>query len=125
MQALLAALAFFTVLAQPSSGRIETLVLPHALHTGETALLEVKVGVIARGSEIELATTSGQPLGVISPYGIRSGNQAGTYTVPLPADAISNGRVSVRLSLRQGGSQRAPTREEVKSISVKIAGPGK
>jgi len=122
MRALLAALAFFTILAQPSSGRIETLVLPRALHAGETALLEVKVGVITRGSEIELATTSGRPLGVISPFGIRSGNQAGTYTVPLPADAISNGRVAVQLSLRQGGSQRAPTKEEVKSIRVRIRG---
>ena len=124
MCAPLAVLALVALLAQSSAGRIETLVLPHTLRAGETAWLEVKVGVIARGAEIEITTTSGRLLGVISPFAIRSGNQAGTYTVPLPADAISNGRVSVRISLNQYHSQRAPTLTEVKSIRVKIAGAG-
>jgi hypothetical protein len=121
MRVLLAALTFFT-LVQPRGGRIETLVLPHTLGPGETAWLEVQVGVIPRGAEIEVMTTSGHLLGVISPFGIRSGNPAGAYTVPLSAEAISKRRVSVRLSLSHYHSQRAPTQQEVKSVRVKITG---
>jgi hypothetical protein len=121
MRTLGALLAFFALLAQPSAGRVETLVLPHALRSGETAWLEVTVGVIPRGAEIEVATTSGRLLGVISPFAIRSGNPAGTYTLPLPAEVISDSRVSVRVSLNYYHSQRAPTQEEVKEIRVKIA----
>ncbi len=123
MQAPLAALALFALLAQATytvPGRVVTLALPHALREGETAWLEVKIGVIERGAEIEITTTTGQSLGVISPFGIRSGRQAGTYTVPVPADAISDNRVSLRVLLNQGGHARAPTAKEVKSIRVRI-----
>lgn len=121
MAALVAALTFLVVLGQ-STGRIETLVLPNALRPGETAWLEVKVGVIARGAEIEIATTSGRLIGVISPFAVRAGNEAGTYTLPLPPEAISKDRVSLRLSLRYSGSSRAPTLQEVQSVRVRIAG---
>ena len=124
MGAPLAALAFFALLAQPGSasvGRAVTLRLPHALRAGDTAWLKVRIGVIARGEEIEITTTEGRLLGVISPYAIRSGREAGTYTIPLPADAISDDRVSVRLLVdNHGHAQRAPAAAEVKSITVKI-----
>src|SRR6185436_20386879 len=89
------------------------LTLPHALREGETAFLVVTVGVIQRGAEIEITTPAGRLLGTISPYGIRPGREAGTYTIPLPADAISGKRVSVRLSLSANGRKRAPTKKEV------------
>lgn len=120
MTALMAALMFLALLGQ-STGRVETLVLPNALRPGETAWLEVKVGVIARGAEIEIATTSGRLIGVISPFAIRTGNEAGTYILALPPEAISKDRVSLRLSLRYSGSSRAPTLQEVQSVHVKIA----
>src|SRR5437588_10631000 len=126
MQLPFTALLLFALFAQPSStGRTETLVLPHTLKAGETVWLEVCVGVVTRGAEIEVTTTSGRLLGVISPYGIRPGNQAGTYTVLVPADAISEGRLSLRLSLDYAHSQRAPTKEEVKGLRVKIMDAGK
>jgi hypothetical protein len=124
VQTLLATLLSVALLAQPAlavAGRVVTLVLPHALRAGETAWIELELGVIERGAEIEIATTAGQSLGVISPFGIRSGDPSGTYTVPLPGDAISDERVSLRLTLnRNGHAQRAPTAREVKSIRVKI-----
>lgn len=93
--------------------------LPHSLGPGETAWIELELGVIERGAEIEIATTAGQSLGVISPFGIRSGDPTGTYTVPLPGDAILDGRVSLRLTLdRNGHAQRAPTAREVKSVKI-------
>ena len=112
----LALLAILALDANAGTAREVTLILPHALRAGETASLEVEVGAIERGEEINIVTTSGRLLGVISPFGIRPGQQAGTYTVPLPADAIAGGRISLRLSLDQyGHPQRAPTAEEVKS----------
>ena len=124
MHVLLAAFALLTLIAQPvyaAPGRVVTLILPHKLQAGETAWLELKVGVIERGAEIEITTKEGRFLGVISPFGIPSGGQAGIYTVPLPADVISKDRVALRLTLnRDGHVQRAPTAKELKSLRVKI-----
>jgi len=119
---MLAALALFAQLVwADSSSRLVTLTIPHAIRAGDTAWLEVKVGVIARGEEIEIATAAGRFLGVISPFGIHSGREAGAYTIPLPSDAITDDRISLRLSLdRSGRAQRAPTTDELKSIRVKI-----
>jgi hypothetical protein len=120
MHTFFAALTLFSLLAQEASGRTVNLALPHALREGETAWLLVTVGVIPRGAEIEITSPSGHLLGVISPYGIRSGSAAGTYTVPLPADAISGRRVSLLLMLDLSGKQRAPTAREVKTVRVRI-----
>ena len=115
MRAFLAAFVLFSVGAQ---FRTVTLVLPHALREGESATLLVSVGVIPRSAEIEITTTSGKLLGVISPYGIRAGHESGTYTVPLTAEAISGKHVCVRVSLRANGKVRAPTMKEVKRVRV-------
>jgi hypothetical protein len=116
----LAALALFSVLAQHPAGRTVTLTLPHALRAGETATLVVTIGVIPHGAEIEVTTTSGRIVGTISPYGIRAGREAGTYTVPLPAEAISGRRVCVLLSIRANGKERAPTTKEVTRVRVSV-----
>jgi hypothetical protein len=124
VRALLATPVFFVLLGQLASavdGREVTLALPHPLRAGESAWLEVKLGVLERGAEIEIATAEGRSLGVISPFGIRSGRQAGTYTVPVPADAISADRLSLVVSINQNGHpRRAPTTKELKRIRVKI-----
>src|SRR5216117_2513635 len=122
MRAPVAALALFSFLAQDSTGRTVTLALPHELRAGESASLIVTVGVIPRGAEIEITTTSGGLVGVISPYGIRAGHEAGTYTIPLRAEAISGRRVSLLLSIHANGKQRAPTMKEVRRVRVKIMG---
>ena len=118
--AALAILAFIAQGANGEAGREMTLILPHALHADEAAWLEVSVGVLGQGKEIHITTPSGQPLGTISPFGIRTGQESGTYTVPLPADVISGDRVSLRLSL--SNEQRAPTSTELKSVKVKVTG---
>ena len=105
---------------QVDDAREMTLVLPHALRKGETAWLLVKVGTIGR-DQIQIMTQDGRPLGTISPFGIRSGKSAGTYTIPVPEEAISNGRLALRLSVRQSGrAPRAPTAKEVKSLRLLI-----
>ena len=123
MNTLVASLLSFVLLAQTAyaaPGRVVTLVLPRTLEANETAWIELKVGVISKSAEIEIETTEGRMLGVISPYGIRPGNEAGTYTVPLPEDAISNKGVSVRIPLSYLQTKRAPTSKEPKSVRLKI-----
>lgn len=107
--------------AQPvPTAREMTLTLPHALRAGETVWLLVEVGAIGR-EQIELTTRAGRPLGTISPFGIRSGQVAGTYSVPIPVDALKDGRLALNLSLTQGGSAlRAPTTKEVKSVRITV-----
>ena len=112
------------LLVQASEGRVVTLTLPHALRAGESALLEVQVGAVTRGTEIDVSTASGRLLGVISPYGVRSGNEAGIYLLPVPADIISDNHITVRLLLRHFQSQRAPTLKEVKGVRVTISNDG-
>jgi hypothetical protein len=122
MHMLLATLISFALLVQSAGapGRVVTLVLPRDLRTDEAAAVEVKVGVIARGAQIRIETTSGKLLGVISPYGVRSGDEAGTYPIPVPSEAISNKRVSLRITLRYNRSKRAPTAQEVRNVQLKI-----
>ncbi len=123
MQMLFAALFAFALLVQTAGapGRVINLVLPRSLNEDEGLVLELKLGVLERGDEIQVQTTSGKMLGVISPYGIRSGNEAGTYTVPVPAKAISNNRVSLRITLNQHSrGKRAPNDQELRSIKLRI-----
>jgi len=99
-----------------------TLVLPHPLRAGEIAWIEVQVGPISRGQEIDVATVSGEELGAISPFGVRAGQAAGTYTLPVPEDAIRDGRISVRLTITEfGAPPRAPTAQEVRSVKLTVA----
>jgi hypothetical protein len=126
MRRLTSTFVCFWFLVQQSYGtewREVELILPRALETGETVLVEVQLGTVPRGKEIEITTASGRELGVISPHGIRPGNAAGTYTLPIPADAFTKGRAVIRVSISQPDRvRRAPTDEEVKSVRVKIAG---
>ena len=123
MHTLFATLISFALLVQTASapGRVVNLVLPRSLSADEVVWVELKLGVLERGAEIEVETTAGKTLGVISPYGVRSGNEAGTYTVPLPPEAISNRRASLRIILNQTNrTKRAPTAKELRSVRLKI-----
>ncbi|WP_266157489.1 hypothetical protein [Dyella silvatica] len=112
----------FALMAQNGHAAAEqviTLPLPHALQVGDTAWIQVQVGVIGPGQEIELTTASGRELGVISPYGVRLGQASGIYTLPVPADAIRDDRIALRLTITQAGTAaRAPTMQEVRSVKL-------
>ena len=122
MQTLFATLISFALLVQTAGapGRVVNLALPRSLTADEGVSLELKLGVLARGAEIVVETASGKLVGVVSPYGIRAGEEAGTYTVPLPPEAISNNRVSLRLILMQGREKRTPTTKQIKDVRLQI-----
>jgi hypothetical protein len=123
MRRLAAAYILFALLAQSGHAAADdvTLVLPHPFRAGETAWIEVQVGAIGH-QEIDVATASGKMLGTISSIGVPSGRDAGTYTLPVPADAIRDGRVSIRLMITQFGKTRAVTAQEVRSVKLKVGG---
>lgn len=107
--------------APPTTARHINLVLPRPLNPSESALLEVTLGAVERGSEVEILTAEGHIVGGISPYGVQSRHEAGTYLLPVPPEAISHDRISLLISLRHDGNPpRAPTMDEVKSVKVKI-----
>jgi hypothetical protein len=83
--------------------------------------IDVQVGPLGGGREISVTTASGQQLGVISPFGVRTGQDAGTYTLPVPRDAIRDGRISIRLTITQFGASRAPTAQEVRGVKLNVA----
>ncbi|ATB43333.1 hypothetical protein CYFUS_008813 [Cystobacter fuscus] len=121
----LVALALLSLLALPAcasaaSGEV-VLALPRPLKAGEAATVVVEVGVLQRGHEIVVTTSSGQLIGTISPFGIRPGQAAGSYALPVPAEAVKDGKLSLRLRLTgTGGPPRAPTAQEVKSLKLSI-----
>jgi hypothetical protein len=100
--------------------RTVTLALPHPLGAGDSAWIEVELGPIGR-REISVTTTSGDPVGTISPYGIGAGQDAGTYSLPVPADAIKDDRLSIQLIISQPGGSRAPTAQEVPGVTLRIS----
>ena len=100
-----------------------TLILPHALRPGEIAFVEVTVGEIAPGQQVEVTTADGRRVGTVSPFGIRPGAEAGTYALPVPADAIGSCSLPLRLSItRPDGPPRPPTADEVRGVKLTILG---
>jgi hypothetical protein len=123
MQILFATLMAFVLLVQTTGapGRVVDLVLPRSLNDGEGVSVELTLGVLERGAEVRVETISGRLLGTISPYGIRSGSEAGTYTVPVPTEEVSNDRVSLRIILdRHRRGKRAPTTQELRNVKLTI-----
>ena len=122
MQTLFAALLAFALLVQTGGapGRVVNLVLPRSLNEDEGLAAELTLGVLERGARIRVQTASGKMLGVISTYGIRSGEEAGTYTVRVPVEAVSNNRVSLRITLNYNRSKRAPTDQELRAVRLQI-----
>jgi hypothetical protein len=125
MSSSLAALALLSLLVLPACASAANgeavLTLPRSLKAGEAVTVVVEVGVLPRGCEISVTTPSGQLIGTVSPFGIRAGQAAGSYALPVPAEAVKDGKLSLRLTLTgTGGPPRAPTDQEVKSLKVSI-----
>lgn len=101
-----------------------TLTLPHPLRQGEAIVLAVTVGRISRGQTVEIATADGRPIGTAAPFGPQRGQAAGTFTIPVPGDAVRDGRLGLRLHVTSHDAPpRPPTVEEVPELRLSIIGP--
>lgn len=117
--AALAASALLTrAVAAPLPARTETLALPCALD-GNTVRLRLRLGRLARGTEISVRSESGEPIGTASPYGLLKGQEAGTYDLRLRPGLFRDGRITVRLSARHFAKPlRAPSADEVREVKI-------
>jgi hypothetical protein len=117
----LAASAALALLAQPADAatRAITLHLPHALMAHQAMVATVRLGAVPRGTTILVQTADGRLLGTISPYAIVPGQEAGSYTVPIPADAVTDGEVTLFVGVEMSPTLlRAPHTDEVKSVTL-------
>jgi hypothetical protein len=96
-----------------------TLTLPHPLKPGANAYLEVQVGPLAPGQRVRVTTQSGEPIGTIAPFGPAARGHAGAYSLPVPPNAITDGTLSLRVTVtRPSAPDRAPTETEVKGLRL-------
>ncbi|MEJ0025555.1 MAG: hypothetical protein WDN01_05955 [Rhizomicrobium sp.] len=120
-----AALALFALLGQPASAaaaRVVTIAVPRTVPASENLVLRVRAGVLPRGAEIDVYG-EGALLGTVSPFAVRGGQGAGTYTIPLPDRLARRGRVTIRLVLTEAGAPpRAPTRRELRGVALVAIG---
>lgn len=101
--------------------------LPRVPAAGERVSLEVELGVIGSGQEVVLRAPDGQLIGTVSPHGIRPGNAAGTYVVPVPDDAVApsleHGRLHLRFVIERAvAAARPASAEEVRNVRAVIIG---
>lgn len=103
----------------PQARKTVTLTLPRAAASNEAVAVRIAAGVLPRGARIIVRLQSGEIAGSVTPYGVRTGQKAGLYTIPLPQHAIANGTVTLHLELSEKrGGPRAPTEQEVEKVEV-------
>jgi hypothetical protein len=93
--------------------------LPRALHSGEALGVEVTIGALHR-QRLAIRTAQGRYLGTISPFGVEANRSGGRYMIPVPADAVQDGRLALHLTVISGDEHRAPTASEVTSVTLMI-----
>lgn len=97
-----------------------TLTLPHAPARHEAVWLRVVAGKLPPGARLIVRTSDREIVGSVAPFGVRPGQEAGVYTIPLPESAVANGKLSLSIELedRAARAVRAPTPQEVKELSL-------
>lgn len=104
------------------AGLERTLTLPHALAPGGIAWLQVEVGPLAPGQRVRVTTRDGESIGAVAPFGAGERRLGGRYPLPVPAAAIHDGALSVVVTITDAnGSPRAPTPEEVRSLTLQTS----
>jgi hypothetical protein len=79
--------------------------------------IEIRAGSLEGRWEIAVSTADGLALGTVSPSGVPRGPGA-TYALPLPREAVRDGRVRLRLDvLEPGAPPRTPRPGEVESVT--------
>jgi len=102
-----------------SRGKL-TLPLPRQPAENEMLVIKIWVGAISRGTKIVVRATDQEIAGTIVPFGIRPGQKAGMHTIPVPAKAVGDKTVSLRLEILERGAKapRVPTRLEIEDAKL-------
>jgi hypothetical protein len=116
-----ASLSVASAASDVGSGNAEsgavTVTLPRAAGAGEAVWLELHAGNLARGAILQVRSSTGALLlAVASPTGA-VGQGAGTFKVPIPSNLVAEGKVSLKLEVKEPGAPARPPRPgEVESI---------
>lgn len=124
----IAVLIFSSILGNGAFAQVETqqgvieLTLPRPVSGNEKVWVEVRTRALPERAEIRVTAPDGTLFGTISPYGApgtRHEAATATYTIPLPASAISDDHVELCLEVDEPDKPpRAPWPVEVESLNL-------
>jgi hypothetical protein len=102
-----------------SRGKL-TLPLARQPAANEMLVVQIGVGAIGQGTKIVVRVSDEETAGTIVPYGVRAGQKAGMFTIPVPANAVADKKVSLRLEVLEKGAKaaRAPKRAEIEDAKL-------
>ncbi len=115
----LAACTAPSVPTEPSK-MIKFLTLQRPMATDEVLQARIEVGPLAPNARIIVRLEDGSIAGTVSPFGAEARQKGGVYFIPVPAQAVKSGKVSLHLELETSGTAptRAPNTDEVRSIEL-------
>jgi hypothetical protein len=117
--ALALTIACYAQSGQSRKQQIYDLPLPRAVAPGEMLVARITVGPLKPHERIIVRIRNGEIAGTVAPFGAQARKTSGVYTIPLPDAAAKDGQVRLLLEAEQQGSEtRAPTSEEVQSITL-------
>lgn len=106
--------------AMASEPGVLELQAPRLPAAGEAVNLQIRTGPLPRGARLEVLTEQGSALGAVFPFAAPQGS---TATMPVPSDALSGGRLRLRLEIIEPGAPPRPPRPgEVERLDL-IMGP--
>jgi hypothetical protein len=88
--------------------------------SGERLVLRLKVASLKDGSSLELSAPDNTHVGGVSPFGVRPGSKARYYSIPLPAKALVDDKVTLKVEVvdKSGKKERAATRTEIEDATL-------
>jgi hypothetical protein len=102
-----------------SSGKL-TVPLTRKQSSDELIVLRLKVAPLPDGANIEVFAPDKTLVGGVAPYGVRRGSKARYYSIPIPAKAVVDKKVTVRLEVieKTGQRKRPPVRTEIEDAAL-------
>ena len=102
------------------AGRVE-LQAPHRPGPGEAVSLQVMTGPLPKGARLEVLSGDGAVLGAVFPFVAPQGS---IDTLPIPTEALADGRLRLKLQVVEPGAPPRPPRPgEVERLELLLV-PG-
>jgi hypothetical protein len=97
-----------------SSGKL-TVRLTRKQSRDESIVLRLKVPPLPDGATIDVSSLDKTLLGGVAPFGVRKGSKARYYSIPIPAKAVVDDKVTVRLEVvdKTSKKKRPAVRTEI------------
>lgn len=93
--------------------------LPRPLQDGDTLTLAITVGPLRR-QRLTISTVQGQYLGSVVPFGVAANQAGGRYMIPVPIEAVHDGRLALRVRILSGEVEREPEAGDIAALSLMV-----